>query len=145
MWSFFKKKRLMGEPLVKSSRSWRELYAPPLIETLKVSLNTNSIKEMYLLLFFLANDENLNVCIENIAQKNYRRLSEMNTLVPMDYDEVDYLMYDLVYINCNEKKYFAIVHESGQNFKKEITLNYITEAESVDLTRFLGRLLVFPI
>lgn len=149
MWDIFKRKeKLLKEFNSKNSKmwhEWREIYAPPLLETLKNKIDASYIEKMYLLLNFHAKDKYLNDCLKNIAQKNYRKLSKMSGLVPFaDYD-TDYPMYDIVYITDNEKNYFAIVDNSHEGTKKDLTLKHIIETEPIDLTRFLERRLIYPV
>lgn len=130
---------------LSSSQKWRKLYSSPLIEILDKKIDKSSISKIYSLLFFLANENNFRDCVQYITNKNYKEMLEMMDLVPFDFDEKDYPMYDLVYVIGVNRNYFAIIYDSGKGGKKDISLEYISETENIDISRFLGRRLIYPV
>lgn len=142
-WDIFKKKTELPRDFNDEiSRGWRERYSLRLLPLLRDTSGLNDIRELYSLLFFLANEKNYNDAIDYIKKGEYKKLSKMNDRVPMDYDESFYEMYDIIYV-IGVKNYLAIVKNNENN--QDTSFAFITEVAGVDLEMFLGRRLIYPV
>lgn len=143
-WNLFFKRRSKRKKTERgtSSSKWRELYSSNLFPLFQNSNKLSNISKMYSLLFFLSEEKNYRDAVHYIENREYGKLSRMNERVPLDYDECFYEMYDIIYINAGEN-YLAIVKNNENN--QELSLEFVTKIESIDLERFLGRRLIYPV
>lgn len=143
MFGLSKNKKRVKSERATSSEVWRKFRFPKIMQVLKEKLDSEEIDKMYSLVFFLATDKNFTDAISYVDKKNYKKLSEMFGRVPLDFDEKDYPLFDLVYIIGRSANYVALMWDDEQ--KKSISLKYFSETAPINLDQFLGRRLIYPI
>ncbi len=137
-------KKLNSRPATyTSSGVWRKMIWPRVWGQLeKQSFRQEEIKQVFILSFAVLNDQNRKEMDRLIGEADLRRLAAMMHHLPVDMDEVDYDLLQVLYIETADKKFIGLNEETGM---EKMELKKLWEVPELDISLFLGRQLVYPV